>query len=100
MAKGKSAAELVIEADGAVPMPDVDEEPWMPTPGMPSVVQEPVLTPSTVAIVKALLETPLLVEPTRRFVMQKRSELAMAQLQVLYTPEELEELKQKMEGGS
>ena len=52
--------------------------------------------PKIAQIVSILEANPLLVEPTRRFVLQKVGEANGAILGVLYSPAELEELKKKL----
>ena len=52
--------------------------------------------PKIVQIASILEANPLLVEPTRRFIVQKIGEANGAMLKVLYSQSELEELKKKL----
>lgn len=54
-------------------------------------------SPRFQAINRLLHENPILVEPVLRFIQQKIAAIELAKLQILYTPEELEELRQRME---
>ena len=60
--------------------------------------QQPLpMGPKFHAIAQLLIANPLLVEPTLIFVQQKLGEIAAAQMRVLYTEEQLEELRKRME---
>ena len=95
MAK-KTAAEMVIEADAEVPPLSMGAAYWMPTPGarggtVPDVVRDS----RVVEIVKTLGDTPLMIDAVLQFVRRKNAELASAQLAVLYTPDQLEQMKKE-----
>lgn len=49
------------------------------------------------AVLAILQEQPILVEPTLNWLMEKRALLAQKQLEVLYTPEQLEAMYEAME---
>jgi len=68
-------------------------EPWM---GSTATDNEKPITPKMVEIIARLQGNLLLVEPTLNWVKQKEAELAGAQLGVLYTPEELEALRERV----
>lgn len=53
--------------------------------------------PKIVSIAQFLEANPLLVEPCLRWLNQKNAEMNAAQLSVLYTPAELDELRKKWE---
>ena len=55
-----------------------------------------ITNPNIVAVAQLLNDNPLLVTPTLRWVQQKIAEMANAQLNVLYTPAELEEMRAKI----
>ena len=48
-------------------------------------------------LTRILQDNPILVEPALRWLKATQAKLAAATLSVLYTPEELEELKQRLE---
>lgn len=54
-------------------------------------------SPSYREILTILQDTPLLVAPALQWLKKKRAEMAAAQLGVLYTPEELEEMKKSVQ---
>lgn len=47
-------------------------------------------------IVQILHEQPLLVQPVLEWLRQMRAKMAMAQLQVLYTPEQIEDMSKQL----
>lgn len=55
-------------------------------------------SPAFREIVQVLRDNPLLVAPTLQWVRRKRAEMAAAQLHVLYSPEELEQMKESLSG--
>jgi len=57
---------------------------------------QPVVNPQIVAIAKTLNDNPLLITPATRWLQQKLAEMANAQLSVLYTPEELDEMRKNV----
>lgn len=54
-------------------------------------------SPAFREIITILHDTPLLVAPVLRWLKIKRAEMASAQLSVLYSPEELEEMKKSVQ---
>lgn len=54
-------------------------------------------TPKQVEIMRMLRETPMLTDAVLRFLTRKQAEIAAATLNVLYTPDELEELRKQFE---
>ena len=67
-------------------------EPWI---GSTAADNEKPITPKMVEIIARLQGNLLLVEPTLNWVKQKEAELAGVQLGVLYSPEELEALRER-----
>ena len=63
---------------------------------LPPVLDRPPLNPKIVAIVKSLESDPLLIEPTVRFINDAIRKMNGAKLSVLYTPEEIEEMKKRL----
>lgn len=59
--------------------------------------QEKPLTPRMIEIIRLLQDNLLLVGPTLNFVKGKMAEINSATLQVLYSQEQLEELRKQME---
>jgi len=57
---------------------------------------QPVVNSQIVAIAKTLNDNPLLITPATRWLQQKLAEMAGAQLSVLYTPEELDEMRKNV----
>ena len=55
-----------------------------------------VTSPKFREIVSLLHEQPLLVAPALEWLRQKRAAMSMAQLEVLYTPEQIEEMSQQV----
>ena len=55
------------------------------------------ITPKMVEIIQLLQKNLLLVGPTLQWIQMKEAEMARAQLTVLYSVEELEEMKQKLD---
>ena len=53
-------------------------------------------SPKFKEIVDILLKSPILVAPTLNWLKQKQAQIARAQLESLYTPEELEEMYKKI----
>jgi hypothetical protein len=54
------------------------------------------ISPGMIEIINILAATPLLTEPALRWCRQKQSELAQSQLSVLYTPEQLQEMRDNL----
>lgn len=48
-------------------------------------------------IVQVLRDNPILIEPTLSWLNSKQGEISAATLQILYTPEQLEALKKRLE---
>lgn len=59
-----------------------------------------ITNPKIVSIAQFLEANPLLVEPCLRWLQQKNAEMNAAQLAVLYSPAELDELRKKWQIGS
>jgi hypothetical protein len=55
------------------------------------------ITPKMVEIVKLLQKNLLLVEPTLKWIRETEARMTQAQLTVLYTKEELDEMKKALE---
>jgi len=55
-----------------------------------------ITNPNVLAVARLLVDNPLLVVPTLRWVQTKIAEMAGAQLSVLYTPEELDEMRKNV----
>ena len=55
--------------------------------------------PKILQILKSLVKNPLMIQAVSSFTQRKESEIALAQLQALYTPEELEEMTKNLTKG-
>lgn len=54
---------------------------------------------ATIAVVRLLQECPLLGPPCVKWLQQKKAELSMAQLKVLYSPEELQAMLEQVKSS-
>ncbi len=57
------------------------------------------LTPRMIEIMRILQEQPLLCQPCLAWLQQKQSQIAESTLAVLYSPEELQRMKEEVESG-
>lgn len=91
-------AQQLAQIDAADPIPEMDLLPGGGI-GLTEREGEPTITPKMASIVAELQSDDglLLVEPTLRWVQQKKGEMAMAKLRVLYTDEEIVAMRQALE---
>lgn len=62
---------------------------------LPSMNRAPI-NQKILEVVELLESDPLLIEPTRRFIVQKIREMNGAKISALYSPEEIEEMKKQL----
>jgi len=81
---------------------DVDREEWSLWGGQQPGNQNTDLfqSPKFQDIVQLLMQSPILVAPTLNWIRKKQAQIAQAQLQTLYTQEELEEMYKQVENES
>ena len=58
------------------------------------------ITPRMLEILSLLIDDPILCEPCLRWLHSKRAQIASSKLAALYTPEEIEALRQEMQEAS
>jgi len=84
-----SLKEMVDELDAQV---ESEEQLLWGSPGGVNLANSPRFK----EILQILHEQPLLVQPVVEWLRQMKAKMAMAQLQVLYTPEQIEEMTQQL----
>ena len=84
-----SLKEMVDELDAQV---EAEEQMLWGTSNGVNLVN----SPKYKEIIQILHEQPLLVQPVVEWLRQMRAKMAMAQLQVLYTPEQIDQMTQQL----